>query len=63
MRILFIGGGNMANALIGGLLQQGVRPGDLRVVDVSEEARRRLQQQVVGSAFAEADRAIAEDAV
>ena len=35
----------MATALIGGLLQQGFKPGDLRVVDVSEEARRRMQQQ------------------
>lgn len=45
MRILFIGGGNMATALIGGLLQQGFKPGDLRVVDVAEPARQRLQQQ------------------
>ena len=50
MRILFIGGGNIATALIGGLLQQGFKPGDLRVVDVSEPARQRLQQQFgVGS--------------
>lgn len=53
----------MATALIGGLLQQGFKPGDLRVVDVSEEARRRLQQQFGVSAIAQADGAIAEDAV
>lgn len=53
----------MATALIGGLLQQGFKPGDLRVVDVSEEARRRLQQQFGVSAIAQAEGAIAEDAV
>ena len=53
----------MATALIGGLLQQGFKPGDLRVVDVSEEARRRMQQQFgVRTAPALAGE-IAEDAV
>jgi pyrroline-5-carboxylate reductase len=63
MRILFIGGGNMATALIGGLLQQGFKPGDLRVVDVSEQARQRLQQQFGVSAIPALDGEIAEDAV
>ena len=44
MRILFIGGGNMATALIGGLLKQGLAAGDIRVVEVSEDARHRLRQ-------------------
>jgi pyrroline-5-carboxylate reductase len=63
MRILFIGGGNMATALIGGLLQQGFRPGDMHAVDVSEEARRRLQQQFGVSAMATFEGEIAEDVV
>jgi pyrroline-5-carboxylate reductase len=42
MRIVFVGGGNMAGALIGGLLQQGFSPGEIAVVDVSAEARARL---------------------
>ena len=63
MRILFIGGGNMATALIGGLLQQGFTPGDLSAVDVSEEARRRLQQQFGVSAMAALGGEIAEDVV
>lgn len=44
MRILFVGGGNMASALIGGLLKQGFAAGDIRVIEVSEEARHRLRQ-------------------
>jgi pyrroline-5-carboxylate reductase len=42
MRILFIGGGNMATALIGGLLQQGIDRDDIRAVEVSPQARQRL---------------------
>ena len=53
----------MATALIGGLLQQGYRPGDLRVVELSEEARARLRQQFGVSAVAAIDQEIPEDAV
>jgi len=53
----------MATALIGGLLQQGLKPGDLRVVEVSEEARTRLQQQFGVSTVAAIDQEIPEDAV
>ena len=63
MRILFVGGGNMATALIGGLLQQGFKPGDLRVVDISDEARQRLQQQFGVRATPAFDGEIAEDVV
>jgi pyrroline-5-carboxylate reductase len=63
MRILFVGGGNMATALIGGLLQQGSKPGDLRVVDVSEQARQRLGQQFGVRTAPAFDGEIAEDAV
>jgi pyrroline-5-carboxylate reductase len=63
MRILFIGGGNMATALIGGLLQQSFKPGDLRVVEVSEQARQRLQQQFGVRTIAAAEGEIAEDVV
>jgi pyrroline-5-carboxylate reductase len=42
MKILFVGGGNMATALIGGLLQQGFGKSDFTVMDVSAEARERI---------------------
>ena len=45
MRIAFIGGGNMATALIGGLLQRGFVAADLIVVDVQADARTRLEQR------------------
>ncbi|MEK6686787.1 MAG: NAD(P)-binding domain-containing protein, partial [Pseudomonadota bacterium] len=34
MNITFIGGGNMASALISGLLQQGYEARQLRVVEI-----------------------------
>ena len=43
--IAFIGGGNMASAIIGGLLQQGFASTDLTVVEPFEEARQKLQSQ------------------
>ena len=42
MKIVFLGGGNMANALIGGILKQGFAPGDIDVIDPGAEARAKL---------------------
>lgn len=42
MKITFIGGGNMANALIGGLLKQGFSAADITVVEPLAESRARL---------------------
>lgn len=42
MRITFIGGGNMASALIGGLLRQGQAAGQMAVVELAPAARARL---------------------
>ncbi len=45
MNITFIGGGNMAAALIGGLLGKGHAAGGIRVVEPQAEARARLAAQ------------------
>ena len=44
MKITFMGGGNMANALIGGLLKTGFAVVDIAVVEIGAEARARLEQ-------------------
>lgn len=44
-RIAFIGGGNMASAIIGGLIRQGLAADRIAVVEPFAEARTRLAQQ------------------
>lgn len=44
MKITFIGGGNMASALIGGLVNTGFAAADLCAVDISPESLARLEQ-------------------
>ncbi|HTH77314.1 MAG TPA: pyrroline-5-carboxylate reductase [Trinickia sp.] len=55
MKIAFIGGGNMAAALIGGLIKRGVAPADLYAIDVNEDARTRTQAQFGIATGAQAD--------
>jgi len=48
-RITFIGGGNMASALVGGLLRDGLPPQAVTVVEPFEAQRERLAQQFPGT--------------
>jgi pyrroline-5-carboxylate reductase len=48
MKATFIGGGNMASAIIGALVARGSDAGDLRVVEPSASQRDRLSTRVAG---------------
>lgn len=62
--ITFIGGGNMASAIIGGLIRQGHPPGALQVVEPWDEQRARLQAQFEGiRVLAAADASLATGAL
>lgn len=57
--IVFIGGGNMASALIGGLLRSGQAAADVAVVEPLAEQRARLAQQFGVRTLAAADATLA----
>jgi pyrroline-5-carboxylate reductase len=57
--LAFIGGGNMASAILGGLVQRGLAPQAVRVVEPFEEARQRLQTSFGVQAQAAAGPALA----
>jgi pyrroline-5-carboxylate reductase len=52
MIVTFIGGGNMASAIIGGLLARGWDRATLRVVEILPEARAKLEQAFQIQTFA-----------
>ncbi len=54
MNLLFIGGGNMATALVGGLVARGMPASDVRIVEPNADARARLQRRFPGIALFEA---------
>lgn len=58
MNVVFIGGGNMADALVGGMLRSGFQPAQLRAVDVSGDARRGLADKYRIECFDEPRRAL-----
>lgn len=53
MKITFLGGGNMASALIGGLLNTGFPPGDISVIEISAENRARVEKEHKVRCYAE----------
>lgn len=59
MKIGFIGGGNMATALIGGLLRAGRAPADLMIVEVDATRCAQLRQDFGVTATAAADPSLA----
>ena len=61
--IAFIGGGNMASAIIGGLIQQGTPADAFEVVEPFEAARTKLAQSFGITAQAEAGEALSRCAV
>jgi pyrroline-5-carboxylate reductase len=45
MNVTFIGGGNMATALIGGMLQQGYSATQICVVEINAETRKKIKDE------------------
>jgi pyrroline-5-carboxylate reductase len=63
MKIVFLGGGNMATALISGLLSKGIAANNILSVDISEEARSKLDAIGVRTAAAYEDSGFNPDVV
>lgn len=55
MNITFLGGGNMANALIGGLLNNGFPVSEIAVIEIGTENRTRLEKTYGVHCYAKAE--------
>jgi pyrroline-5-carboxylate reductase len=63
VHIVFIGGGNMASALIGGLLKQGWDAASVSVVEIDAAARARLEREYKVRTHAEASGVAGADCI
>ena len=63
MKLTFVGGGNMAAALIGGLLKRDWPVSAMQVVEIAEEARRALEQRYGVDACGQLPAALADEDV
>src|ERR1019366_7455184 len=63
MKIRFIGGGNIATALIGGLAGKVTARANIHVVDINTEALEKLAQEFGVSAAPQIDAAVAQSDV
>ncbi len=63
MNICFIGGGNMASALIGGLLGKGFSAAQISVVEINADNRARLQRDFAVRAFENIAEGIADSQI
>ena len=56
-RLAFIGGGNMANAILGGLIRQGLAPNQVTVIEPFAETAAKLKADLGVEVHAEASTA------
>ncbi|MDK2124256.1 pyrroline-5-carboxylate reductase [Parachitinimonas caeni] len=63
MKLTFIGGGNMATAMLGGVLRQGLQPADIAVLEPSADKRAELARQFGVHTLAADDRLPASEVV
>jgi pyrroline-5-carboxylate reductase len=63
MNICFIGGGNMATALIGGLLGKGFSAAQISVVEINADNRARLQRDFAVRAFENLSKGVADSQI
>ena len=63
MNITFIGGGNMATALIGGMLSEGFTPQQISVVEINADNRTKLEKEFSIKTFTEVSAGIADSQI